>query len=150
MIRISKISEVETVYPLIEPLFAAHHRESSTFKNAVVKPNVDLYCAAEKQGRLLCLIAKNDGRVVGYSIAFLASAVHLSDVRFMTSDAFYVMPESRKGRAAYALIQSTLAHAKQMGAQMMIWRSKPDTTWDRTLARLKCTLLEKSWGMELG
>lgn len=149
MIEIEKIDAVDEIYPLIEPLFQAHHDEMSAHQDAKVEPNVALYRAAAAQGRLLCLVAWKEFDVVGYSVSFLANGVHHSGVRFMTNDAIYVKPDARKGRLGYRLFVATLVHARAMGVRTMVWRSKPDTRWDEALPKLGCVLMEKTWGVDL-
>jgi GNAT superfamily N-acetyltransferase len=149
MIQIEKIDAVDEVYPLIEPLFQAHHDEMSAHQDANVEPNVPLYRNAAEQGRLLCLIVWKDADVVGYSISFLTNGVHHRGVQFMTNDAIYVRPQDRKGRIGFRLFEATLTYARSMGARTMVFRSKPDTRWDRALPKIGCVLMEKTWGVDL-
>jgi hypothetical protein len=118
------------------PLWIEHRDELSTDKELMkVKPDVERYEELIEQGRVFSLALYRGDDLVGYSINFLTTSLHYSDVKFFQNDVLYLTPEERKGRAGLKLIKATEEIGKAVGAHMMLWHAKYDTNLEKILRR---------------
>lgn len=139
-----------TARVLCEHLLAEHYEEVAKFKDvAVLKPDWARYKEAEREGRLLILIICEGNRGIGYSANFLQMNLHYSDLLFAQNDVLYLSPEHRKGALGYRLILETEKRAKERGAKLMLWHTKPQTTLEALMPRLSYEILDTIWARRL-
>ena len=93
-----------------------------------IKLNYDLaaYARAEERGQLLICTARDDGRLVGYAVYFLAphGHIHYVGTPWAESDIYWVEPEMRErgvGSALFRFVEQTLAG---LGVTVMQTRTK--------------------------
>lgn len=89
-----KISRVlfSTRYREILDLFRNHWDEIGLVGSSNLDLNIDyeLYCSAERENRLFCVICENDNKIVGYLNFFIYNHPHNTHVRFATTDCLYL------------------------------------------------------------
>lgn len=142
---------VGEVVPLACALFTEHHEEIKFCKQAA-KLNIDVakYEALEANGSLLTLVVTNDGGVlIGYSVNFMLTHPHYSDLKIAMNDLLFITKEHRRGRLGLRLIKATEKEAKKMGAKFLIWAAKPNSTFAKLLTHLGCDVEENIFSQEL-
>jgi GNAT superfamily N-acetyltransferase len=129
----------EPVADIIEtelwPLLVEHRDELTTNKALMeLAPDVERYRAAEAAGAVLALIAREGGRVVGYSINFVSQHIHYMRMTLAANDVLYVA-KSHRARLGLRLIDATEAAAREHGAHLVAWHAKPGTHLEAILRR---------------
>lgn len=136
MITIKRCYSADEVSPNIWGLFEEHREEVSTYKDIMkVNPRSDVYTNGFKDGSLVVLEAYNDEELSGYSISFVMKHPHYADLTVCSNDLLFVKKEFRNTRTGSLLMQETERHGVLMGAKMMLWHAKPDTSLSTILSR---------------
>ena len=130
-------------YRAVYPLLAEHWGEVAKFKDLMVlNPDIKRYVEAELAGQLVVLVAEVDGQAVGYSANFLLTNLHYADLVYCQNDVLFVALSHREGRLGLALIHETERAAREAGAKMMLWHSKPGTALEKLMPRLLYEVLD--------
>lgn len=127
------------------PLIATHYEEVVKYRDLMVlKVDTARYLEGEAQGMVYCLIAENEGRMIGYSINILIRNMHYADLLVMQNDSVYVAPEERRGRLFFNLRRQTRELAKSLDAKLLTWHAKPGSALDKILShrRSGCDVLD--------
>ena len=133
---------VASGYAEILPMLAAHQAEVGKFRDlSPIDPDLGRYQAAEEAGKLLAILARQDGITVGYSVNFLLLNLHYG-TPYCSNDLLYVRPGMRKGRVGLRLISETVMRARARGARLMLWHAKEDTALNALLPRLGYEVLD--------
>jgi ribosomal protein S18 acetylase RimI-like enzyme len=95
MTVIAAESFIETYNELL-PLFELHWKELGPYKDKMpLSPHIELYNFLESQGQLLTLIARQNGKIVGYIICAIRYGLHYSTTLQAITDIPYVAPSVR-------------------------------------------------------
>lgn len=110
------------------PLFEDHREELTTNKALMtLAPDMPRYIACEQAGALFVLTARDEGRLVGYSVNFIGQHLHYSALRYANNDLLFLAKTHRKGTLGLRLIRETEREAKARGARLMVWHAKSDS-----------------------
>lgn len=141
---IAEIIESE-LWPLL-----VQHREELTTNKALMElaPDVARYRDAENAGALLALIAREDGRIVGYSGNFVLPHIHYMRLRMCANDVLFV-DQAHRASLGLRLIHATEQAARARGAQLMAWHAKPGTPLENILRRRGCRVQDIVFTKEL-
>ena len=130
---------IETVADKVQelwPLLERHREELATDKaRMILAPDVDRYTAMEAAGVMFAIVARDNGRAVGYSVNFVSQHLHYCAMRYAQNDVLYLDPEYRSGSLGQRLIDATEEAARDRECDMIIWHAKPNTALDRILPR---------------
>ena len=119
------------------PLLEAHWREIANYQAEIpLAVDWDFYDTMQRQGKLLCITARIDGELVGYSVFFILRHPHYVTSVFASNDVIYVREDLRKGRLGLALIRTSEREAKAMGACKLTWHVKTTNNVATLLRRL--------------
>lgn len=132
MIRTNLINALEYLDDAERLLASAHHAETEAHLNYTPRLNRDLYHAMRDQ--LICAGAFYQGSLVGYCLAYTCKHQHY-DIVVGNHDAFYLLPEYRKGTTALKMMTLVEQEAALRGAVQFFWHAKPGTTFERILKR---------------
>ena len=100
---------VDQVLEEIEPMLRAHWEEIATHKDKIpLAPDYDAYRKMEQAGKLLICIARDEGKLVGYSIYIVHRGIHYSENIVATNDVFYIAPPYRRRLVGHALLACAL------------------------------------------
>ena len=78
------------------PLLQAHWREIAHYQDIPLRPNREVYLAAEAAGTVRTYCARTpEGRLVGYAVFFLAYNPHYMDSYQAAQDIIYLDPACR-------------------------------------------------------
>lgn len=134
----------------IDDLLRTHYEELCGHQDRkVLNPRWDQYAALEQAGMLLVLSAREGEVLVGYACFYVMPHMHYSDYTVATNDVLFLHPDHRLGTTGIRLIKQSEREAKAMGAQHIVWRSKPDTTLLKLLDRLDYQVEETAHGKPL-
>lgn len=82
----------------LKPLFQPHYEELALNRDKVpLDPQYGLYLAREERGEVLCVVARELGRIAAYFVGFVAPGMHYRTCLTLTMDIFWVHPDYRDG-----------------------------------------------------
>lgn len=117
----------------VDALLRDHWEEVAKNKDLMaLAPDWDRYAMLENSGNLFTLFALEGSRVVGYSCNVIDKHMHYKELTIASNDVLFVAPDQR-GTVGLRLINETEKHAKQQGAQLMLWHAKQDSQLDKLL-----------------
>ena len=93
--QIEKLDQfLESAFPLFD-----NHYQEVVEKTDVIKlnPNLDVYYILEKKNILEIHTARDDEKLIGYSMWIVNQHINFKDSLTANSDSLYVSPEYRKG-----------------------------------------------------
>lgn len=129
---------VDEVRHDIEPLLALHYDELCMHKEVMeLAPDWDRYYALENANRLLAFTARDDGRLVGYSVFFVDVHIHYKGNLTAVNDVIFLHKDYRSGtRGGTQLIDYSERSLKQLGGTVKcIWHIKFVNDWSAILLR---------------
>jgi hypothetical protein len=97
---------------------------------------------------VLGLIARVDGRAVGYSINFVSPHIHYMRMCMAMNDVLFVA-KSHRASLGIRLLHATEQAARNRGAHLMAWHAKPGTPLESILRRRGCRLQDLIFTKEL-
>jgi hypothetical protein len=98
------IEKLRDVRPEMELLFPQHWEEVARDRETIkLNPDWPTYFALEDAGGVQAVIARSEGRVIGYHVSFLRVHLHYADSLHAFTDLYFILPEFRKGRAGIKL-----------------------------------------------
>lgn len=116
-------------------LILAHWNEVARNKELMVlDPDWGRYLLMQDAGKLIVLTARNEGRLVGYSISIIDKHLHYQGLTAAINDVIYLDPGLR-GTVGLRLLAATEDEGRARGAQLMLWHAKPGTSLDKLMAR---------------
>lgn len=106
--------------------FQAHFEEVATAKEKLGAPNMDIeaYYAMERVGQLHIVIAREEGKIIGYLLAFIRPHLHYKHILTAIYDVYYVNPEHRKGFVAIKLFKEAERTMKARGVKRIFSGTK--------------------------
>jgi GNAT superfamily N-acetyltransferase len=114
-----------------------------------LKPMVSEYQLLEKSGMLFCLIAEQNGVIVGYSCNITRPHLHYEDLFCCYNDVIFVSKPFRNSPLGLKLIRQTEKLAKDKGCSLMVWHAKKGTSLDQILPRMRYSTHEIVYSKEL-
>ena len=147
-------SQVESFPPFLEevkPLLPLHWEELALNKDDVpLDPQYGIYLARDAAGEVLCATVREDGKLVGYFVGFIAPGLHYQTCLTLTMDIFYVHPDHRGAGAGYILFKTVEREARRRGVKRMFVGSKlhKDASW--LFEKLGYTEVERYYSAWLG
>jgi GNAT superfamily N-acetyltransferase len=147
-------SQIETIRDGLEelkPLLPLHWRELALDQDKVpLDPQYGLYLAREERGEVIYMTLREDGKLMGYFIGFIAPGLHYQTCLTCTMDIFYVHPEHRNGRGGLRLFRSVERELKRRGVQRWFVGSKMHKDASRLFEALKFDPVETYYSKWLG
>lgn len=86
-------------------------------------------------GVLFAAIAFSGSQIIGYCTAVITPHPFNTSITFCATDALYILPEFRKGRAFYVLSKEIEREAMQRGARFISWHTKAGTSLAKALRK---------------
>jgi GNAT superfamily N-acetyltransferase len=107
-------------------IFPRHWRELALDRNEIpLSVDVELYSNSDKKGVLHVVVARNDGFVVGYIFFWIMPHPHYKDFGLQAStDAFYVLPEFRKGGLGARMLMFAEESLRERGIKKLAISTK--------------------------
>lgn len=121
----TQIESFEERLEELKPLLPEHWRELALFQDRMpLDPQYDAYIARERAGQLLFVTAREDGRLIGYWISFIAPGLHYKSTLTNQLDIYWVRPDHRGKHAGFALADLVKAESKRRGVKIWYAGSK--------------------------
>jgi GNAT superfamily N-acetyltransferase len=109
----------------LKELIPLHYEELAMNKDKVpLSPRWECYERSEAAGELLLIVLRDEGRMAGYFIGFVAPGLHYSTCLTCIQDIFYVKPDERGAAAGNILFDFVESELKRRGVQRLITNSK--------------------------
>ena len=152
--RISKteitLATVDEMLAEAQTLFDEQYEEIARNKHVMVlKPDEETYRKSEEMGTIFILSARQDDKLIGYSVNFVTNHLHYADLKLAQNDLLFISKEHRGGRIGLKLIKETEKHATSLGCKLMLWHAKESTTLAHMLPRLKYGVQDIIFSKEL-
>ena len=107
------------------PLLVRHWEEIATDKDKIpLDIDYASYEALHEAGALHIVVAREDGRMIGYYCSVVRPHLHYKSTMFAFTDIFFVAPEYRNGRIGLGLFKRNEQSLKALGVQKIFGASK--------------------------
>ena len=104
-------------------------------------PDVAGYEALERSGKLVCIVARERGVMVGYSLFVVQKHLHYSTLCGF-EDSYFLTASKRQGLAGYRLIRATLDAIWARGCQRAYFMTKEFASVSALFERLGGTKMD--------
>lgn len=107
------------------PLWFVHWQEIAIHRDVIaLDPDLEQYAAMQAAGMLCLLIARCEGRMVGYYASIIKPHLHYRTVLHAFTDVYYLLPEFRKGRNGIRLIDAAKRVWRERGVKKAFTATK--------------------------
>src|SRR6185312_6140780 len=114
-----QIESVEQWASEAAPLYGKHWRELGLDLDLEIAPDIEKMKVMESLGIFTVITARQEGKLIGYLLAVVSTHLHYrTSPRMFIIDAYYILPEFRKGAGA-KLLKFAEHTAKKLGAIKM-------------------------------
>ena len=111
----------------LQTLLGLHYRELALNQDKVpLSPQWHAYAQREADGQLVYVTLRDDGRLIGYIILFVAPGLHYSTCLTAHMDILFVNPRYRNGstRGVMMMLDAAKAELKRRGVQRWFMGTK--------------------------
>lgn len=137
--------------PEIKQLIGLHWIEVAGYKDQIpLDPDWDRYAELEAAGNIWMATAREEGRMVGYSIFFVGPMLHYKSTVLASNDVVFLHPLHRKGRTTGMRLIKYSHEEMRKRAQRIVWHLKVAHDWGAILKRLGYKHEENLMGMYVG
>ena len=113
------------IVPEIKELFPLHYEEVAPDKDKIeLDPDYEEYARLDDLGMLCTVTARHEGKLVGYSIAFIRTHIHYKKLLCAFVDIYFLKKEYRKGFNGFNLIERSDNFYKDRGVQKIFTSTK--------------------------
>ena len=127
-------------------LFKNHYDEIAERTDVIeLDPNIEQYNFLYNKQMLEIHTARDDGKLIGYSLWFVTNHIHYKKSVTASSDVLYISPNYRKGMLGYKFIKWTTEEIKKRKPQRIIFHVKPFLDYGHLVERLGGHFFEKTY-----
>ena len=122
--------DAETFRGDVEPLLTAYYDETIVDLGLKFDADFAAYIDANERGRMVCIGARDDGKVIGIACFFITPYLYSRNYILAIQDLLYIVPEYRKGWTGIRLIKTAEKLLKSRGVGMidLVCRPHMDNT----------------------
>ena len=114
-----------TYYRDCQALWPEHYEEIAVQKDRMpMRPDVASYEALDAAGRLQVVVAREDGRMIGYVVSVIRPHLHYADVLCGYEDAYFLTKSHRRGMVGVKLLRAAVEHMKRAGVRKAFFMTK--------------------------
>lgn len=129
-------------------LFKEHYEEVAERQDVIeLDPDLDKYKTLFDSGFLEIHTAREDGKLIGYSIWIVSPHLHYKKSLTASSDIIFIHPAYRKGMFGVRFIKWTIEEVKKSNPQRILLHVKPHVDFGPILERMGATFLEKVYSL---
>lgn len=140
------VENVALMWDDMQGLLFEHWQEVAHNKESVpLSPDRARYEAMERDGKLLAIACREDGKMIGYSVFIVYYNLHYCTTLVGISDVIFVTKSRRNSRAGLMLKRESENRLRDMGVVQIVWRIKPENDWSNILLHDDYELLETSF-----
>lgn len=142
-----QVEKMTTCLDDIKPLFHDHWLEIAGNKDTIpLDPDFDRYQILEDQEMLRIFTVRDEGKLVGYFISFIAPNLHYKTTIYALNDVLYVDPDYRAGTVAYRMFNGAMKDLKDnCNVDMLVIHMKVKFEFRKLLKSLGFTRVEENW-----
>jgi GNAT superfamily N-acetyltransferase len=130
----------------IKPLLAKHYQEICAFPDKLkLNPDYDKYIALDEIGCLHVVTAREESKLIGYMVTFIAPHIHYQDTVQGINDILYVSESHRGTTTGYKLFKAAMKELKKEGVELLSMHMKKKHEFRRLLAGLGFQGTEEIW-----
>jgi Acetyltransferase (GNAT) family len=138
------VEHLRDMKPEMEALFPQHWEEIARDRELIkLDPDWPAYFALEAAGGFHCVVARAEGRMVGYHVSFIRPHLHYRNSLTAITDIYFLLPEYRKGRAGIQLFKEVEKSWKSRGVQKAFTGCKVAADKQTLFERLGWNFTEK-------
>jgi hypothetical protein len=131
-------------------LFKKHYEEVAERQDVIeLNPNIEKYNQLYKTKTLEIHTARDDGKLIGYSLWVVVNHLHYKKSITASSDVLYISPEYRQGMLGYKFIKWTTEEIKKRNPQRILFHMKPFLDYGKIVERLGGHYFEKTYSIVL-
>lgn len=117
-----QLESFEDALPELRGIFPSHWEELALFRDRMpLAPQYPEYIRRNREGRLLLITARIDGRIAAYYTVQLAPGFHYGSTFTATMDMLYIIPELRGRGVSFPLFRFVEAELRRRG--VWLWYS---------------------------
>lgn len=122
--------DAESFKEEVEPFLGAYYDETIVDLGLAFDADFAAYIDANARGRMVCISARDDDKVVGIACFFLTPYLYSRNYILAIQDLLYILPEYRKGWTGIRLIKESEKLLKSRGVGMidLVCRPHMDNT----------------------
>jgi len=145
------IESFEECLEELKIILPEHYKELALNQDKVpLHPNYPFYIEQEKLGKLIFIVLRDAGKMVGYFIGFIAPGLHYQTCLTCTMDIFYVCKEKRTGSAGVRLFRFVEAELRRRKVQRWFMGSKIHADASALFKRIGAAPVETYFSKWLG
>lgn len=134
------------VWREMAPLWQDHWREIAINQSEIpLDPDVAQYEMLQANGMLCVLVARAEGKIVGYYISIIKPHLHYRTTLHAFTDVYYVLPAYRNGWCGIRLFQKAEEIWKERGVVKAFTATKLHLDMSAILERLEWVLTERTF-----
>ena len=120
-----QIEKLNSCLEEMKPFLIKHYEEVAMYKEHIkLNPDYDTYFRLEESGDLVVVIAREEGKLVGYFLSFVMRHPHYKDHLFASNDIIYVDPDNRDFGIGPSMISFAEGCLKERGVSVMVINMK--------------------------
>jgi L-amino acid N-acyltransferase YncA len=140
-----------TYYRDCEPLWPEHYTEIAVDKDRMpMRPDVATYQALDAAGRLQIVVARDDGRMVGYVLSVIRPHLHYADVLCGYEDAYFLTQSRRRGMVGVKLLREAVRYMQSVGVQKAFFMTKVSLNMGPIFERMGFTMTDVVYSKWIG
>jgi len=131
-------------------LFEKHYAELAERTDVIeLDPDFEKYQKLMDLGMLEIHTARDDGKLVGYSLWMVMNHLHYKKSVTASSDILYIHSDYRKGMFGYKFVKWTTEEVKKRKPQRILFHMKPHIDYGHLVERLGGHFFEKTYSIVL-
>lgn len=145
------IEKLDSCLEEMKPFLIKHYKEVALYQEHIeLNPDYDSYFRIEESGDLLTVIAREEGRLVGYFLSFIVRHPHYKDHLYASNDVIYVDSECRDNGIGYRMISFAEKCLKERGVSVMVINMKTAKPFEELCQALKMDKAEYTYMKYIG
>jgi len=121
----------------IKELIKLHYDEIAVDKDVIpLDPDWDRYKNLCETNVLTIVTARDEGKLVGYSIFFITNHLHYKSTKYANNDLLYLHPDYRRGTTGIKLIKASEKFLLDKKVDKILWHIKFNKDFRILLHRL--------------
>lgn len=145
------VEKLDSCLEELKPLLNEHWEEIAWYKDKIsYVPSYDKYYALEDAGVLHIVIARDEGKIIGYYVSMVNYSLHYMNTKFAVNDILFIHPDYRGGSAAYRMFKFAFKELKKIGVDCITIHMKTDFPFDRLCESLGMKKQEYLYSIYVG
>lgn len=135
----------------MQPLWDEHWKEVAVYKDNInLSINRDWYTEMYTAGLYIMVVVREEGKLIGYAGFTLITHPHYKDNIFSNMDVAFLLPEYRRGFTAIKMFKFAEQKLKELGADVIILRTKEHYNLGRLFEHLNYEKAEVAYFKYVG